>query len=1239
MAAEDVSVLVPWLRLRAVLLLFLVLQLLHPLAMCAQCPRGCSCPGLKEVHCTFRHLTSAPRNLPKDTQKVNLGYNNLQAVGGSEFTHLRHLEMLMLHGNDITAVSPGAFYSLRSLQILKLSYNKLKAVTASMFEGLVGLVRLHLDRNNIDFIEPYTFSGLTSLKLLQLEGNKLRDLHPHSFVTISFLGNFWSSGLRHLHLSDNQLQYLQPRTLQLLGKLELLSLHGNPWTCDCHLLWLLEWNNKHDGVIKCKKEPNAASDGNCVMCSTPQPLNGSQVLRLSAGQLTCERPSLGSPLKNWDSPGWDEADSEPDIPYTRDLEHPLGHLTFILSDNHGNTAHVACDAQRPSESSSMTWQYTRTPGEVTVNVSLTSHLECEVDRDVLQNLWKLVAYYYESPAILEREARKENASRVTYRYSQVHNEDTIYFTDLKGHITAEPAWLLQPRVTLQLNRRQTTTKKLALDFTTFISKEISGRGEEDVPSSWALIQRGNPGRVQSVLEGSEVSLGCTTISSGSQSVEWMMPDLSILDESKSGLALSEGGDLVISNASVSNSGVYHCIIRTENDVDMVPVRLTVKERLLSPNALNGKKMEVGIGESISLPCHVTSTQPSETRWYLPNNQILLPSQPKGRLFVNQNGTLVIKETTHEDTGEYSCLATNLYGVDMLAHMVVVTGEEDSGAGGNGDIKSAGVVATTGESILFLNEIEIEGSGFQEKLRPRATQSPKRVGGRPRHPGRFLRPGMNVKRVKDNKRKQNKSVKELDPNRWAEILAKANAKASTLPPTTQPPHPCVALSPWFKATSCIDREAEVAPSASGSGLWGHQWTRNHSPDSQIIFLNLSLTGQRHKRQVPPTTALPVPTSRLYSTASVLYGSRWHWAPKRTGTALPFPNLMGSGVRPRITTANTVSVSVLAEGDVLLPCEASGEPQPALSWTKVSTGATIQANTKHGQRFEVLKNGTFVIKNVQLQDRGQYLCTAQNTFGSDRIVITVAVQTQPPKIIDSHSTEVQVYLGKPISIDCVASGKPQAQISWILPDRTFVRDVGDLDRPAVLLPNGTLRIQSANFSSKGDYKCIASNAAGADTVTRHIHVAALPPAIGEEASESVAVHPGRSVYVHCTARAEPAPVLKWGLPSGLHVKPSQFLGRRLFVFPNGTLYIKNISPADSGRYECSATNPVGVARRVLHLSVRQEVPGPRQTQQPSQQHRVTAMYGSTVYLHCPVSTGSPRGTLWQLPSKRLLEHRYR
>ncbi|KAJ8393617.1 hypothetical protein AAFF_G00058360 [Aldrovandia affinis] len=1834
----------------------LVVLLVLPLALHA-CPRSCTCPGPREVHCTFRHLTSAPRNLPKDTERVNLGYNSIQTVSASEYTGLRRLEMLMLHGNNILSISPGAFYNLRSLQILKLSYNKLKTIDPSIFEGLSGLVRLHLDHNIIEFIEPLTFNGLISLKLLQLEGNLLRDVHPHTFVTMSFLWNFWSSSLRHLHLADNQLEYLQPGTLRHLGKLELLSLHGNPWTCDCQLRWLLEWNSKNKGVIKCKKERDSGASENCAACSSPQPLNGSQIFQLSPEQLSCDRPALRSPLKLKDSSSWEDA--EPELPHSHDLESPLGHLTFVLSDSHENRAHVLCTVKRPGEGTSIVWGALKATGKVSVNVTLTTLLDCEIDRDELQRLWRLVAYYYESPAILERGLRQGyNESRPTFQYAQSPSEDSPYFTDLKGHLTAEPEWLLQPRVTLQLNRRKTTTKKLVLDFTTFISETIDGWGGQDGTSyTWAMIQRVAPGRIQSVLEGSEVSLECKVKSSGRQPVEWMLPDLSILKESNSRVVVSEEGTLVIDKGSPSDSGLYHCLVRTESDVDVVSFRVVVRELLLSPETINGKQMSVGSGESLTIPCSVSSAKPSEISWYLPSNQILQLATLKGNVYVSTNGSLIIKKATQEDAGEYSCLAVNLYGADMLSHLVEIKGNKDSEPPTVNEME-----LTSGDfhssSKLYEEVSEVEGSGYLEIKRPVPTQTQHRMGGRHFGSRGHFSQGNTGRRVKDGKRKTNKSVKELDPNRWAQILAKTHAKTPTAsspqlittmittkttittptltttttattttappppPPSPPPPPPIPATittptttstttttptttsttasitittptTPSTTTTTAPTTTTTTVPntttnlsvrsSISGSGLTLDESTEKHtelefpikqsdfdlqppptldvtpspkqlerpvhrgkeilhiptppllnpnsvtvaytenphvtvlspqvpqpeppldrhtvqdrtkstsnsdgtqrrrppfrrrrpfqrrirpiasskniplpSPDrTQVTIAQVSTDTRGHKptaskntdsfpildsdkshsanpalsRQfthdsssreekvtagihLPPATNVPaiihekatkksmenshkthyaftthyplhhdtfmlstkppvstqkvttvpyfnnraqvtqtpsqerkqqnrnkedsmssldkdggksttkqqqptkhisqfdqktlahstvapsfftsamsrltkpdfskwefqpvtpfvpiqnpankylqpnvekdtklrtsgsnsknpaygdklrdslprtsgkqredtsktrsespkppnvpahhpwvlqqnalkklnmpntqppstssfswpypnwfpawpsgqgprlhpssssrswhlphpwgrdtgvtnrpeitaliakpttftmplaqaastpqtirptlstsagrardflllsrlrnryrqsqldafrlsqlgkfitakprinapfpkpqpppappkmhspvtpasilLPTNKPHSTPSVLYGGRWHyshWGPKKLSTALPFPNLMGNGVKPRITSVNVVSVSVLAETDMFLPCESSGEPVPALSWTKVSTGATIQANAKHGQRFEVLKNGTFVIKNVQLQDRGQYLCTAQNKFGSDRMVITLAVLTQPPKIVPPHPTDISVYLGRSINLDCLAEGRPQAQISWILPDRTFVREAGLPDTRAMLLTNGTLRIPAVNFSSKGDYKCIASNAAGADTVTYHVHVAALPPTINEVPSETMVMHTGRSVYIHCTAKGEPTPALKWSFPSGAQIKPSQFLGARFFVFPNGTLYVKSISPTDSGKYECSASNAVGSIKRVVQVDIRQEPSEPQR--RLSKQHRVSAMYGSTVYLHCPKSTNTQRGALWRLPSKTLLDYHY-
>nr|XP_061783687.1 matrix-remodeling-associated protein 5-like [Nerophis lumbriciformis] len=1701
------------------------------------CPRSCSCPGVKDVHCTFRHLTAMPNNFPKDTERLNLGYNSLTEVEGSQFRSLRKLEMLMLHGNDISTVQHGAFYSLRSLQMLKLSYNKLTRVTPGLFEGLLGLVRLHLDHNLISFIEPYSFSGLTSLKLLQLEGNILKEIHPHTFITVSLLGNFWTSSLKHLHLSDNLLDQFPASVLNTAPRLELLSLHGNPWTCDCQLHWLLQWSSTHEGVIKCKKERETSTVEICPQCFSPQPLNGTLLFGLTEDQLTCDRPVLQSSLKLWDNPVWAESDAEPDLPYTRDLEKPLGDLSFSLSDTHGNNAHVVCDVRHPGDNSPITWTVnTRTAQGLSVNVSLATILECEIDREKLQNLWQLVAYYYESPAVLERgQQRQTNSSRTTYQYFQVANENSPYFTDLKGYLVAEPAWLLQHKVTLKLNRMLTTTKKLVMDFTTVITKRInSQRGQQDnsdLTSSWAMIQRGTAGRVKTALEGSEVHLQCSVVTSHQEvKIEWMLPDLSIVESMSDKVKIDDTGDLVIMNASQSDSGLYHCMIRTKTGVDLMSLRLTVKERTMSPTAFNGQKITVEKGGSIALACEVTSVQPSQTVWYVPKNKVITPTQKTRNAAVMENGTLVVRKLMEEDSGEYSCLASNLYGVDMLSHIVEVTGEKVS--------HNSEVETETEQQTLNTDEEEGSAVDYQETVRRFVTQVPI-IEKQQKNPG------------KNKIQRKDFIVKKLDPNYWAEVLANANAKlpilqASELPlpdPTTlivptsltnpattlssytiannfpittisefrieptallletQPttlvtsparstetshqqvngiteknndvtiiatqaakganisfgdgnkkfvpsssnrrrppfrrrkpqmrrinqnlkplrpssnmlkstvppptitttstrvttttkdrPTPSLTTVTYYyqagedkvneksdykdsggldekkesniethhtvqdferkftKLQSVAEKEAKLTISAeahtlpnlkaktkvsslptnmteeteedgrikkisegkrvhileeqgetgginrnlekvkesenvlvtqsynmrhnlistihtpksnshpsleqtSGSSSkvitshlnedkikedniheenkkvngaiikpeipyvpivqpihpWLHQynqeqeqpqthkdrypekrkevnlsnrplppriaptshWSSNHHPHPvypprqgavprivptqetrpfpyprgqnpvatnrpEIIAetvkptpthgaqvrdqLLLSRLRNRYRqayidrlsqlgkivtpkprisynnpvksiqpspiplnpvRAFLPRPQAPTPSYNLQppnivkTTASSLseFNSTPHsyqptttrlqhggQRPVQAGigsqhpTALPYyPLVLGAGdggAKPRITTVNKASMSVLAEGDAVLHCKAAGNPEPRIAWTKLSTGVTIPANTKHGSRFEVFKNGSFVINAVQLQDRGQYLCTAQNMFGSDRMVITLSVQTEAPKIQPPRSTEIAIYLGKSVTLECLSSGKPPADISWILPDGTFVREIGIVHSPLsqiVLLENGTLHMQSTNFSNKGDYKCIASNAAGADTITYHLHVAALPPSISETASDTVIIPEGRSIYVHCSMKGEPFPTLKWTLPSGVHVKPSQFLGHRLFVFPNGTLYVKNVSPADAGRYECLAANTVGIAKRTVWLEVRADsssdirhppVPFPPTHHHavPSRQHSVSAMYGSAVYLHCPESSGYPRGTIWQLPSKTIMEHRY-
>ncbi|XP_073674815.1 platelet glycoprotein Ib beta chain isoform X1 [Garra rufa] len=78
-----------------------------------------------------------------------------------------------------------------------------------------------------------------------------------------------------LHLNDNHLTALPNGLLDSLPGLRLAALHGNPWSCDCGILYLRGW---------LLKQNNHASLRN-VSCSSPAHLRGRLLVYLSEQEL------------------------------------------------------------------------------------------------------------------------------------------------------------------------------------------------------------------------------------------------------------------------------------------------------------------------------------------------------------------------------------------------------------------------------------------------------------------------------------------------------------------------------------------------------------------------------------------------------------------------------------------------------------------------------------------------------------------------------------------------------------------------------------------------------------------------------------------------------------------------------------------------------------------------------------------------------------------------------------------
>ncbi|KAL2334895.1 hypothetical protein Fmac_016108 [Flemingia macrophylla] len=205
---------------------------------------------------TFHFLSSLFPNFPS-LQLLDLSYNNLTSSMfhgnlnfGSKLTEL-HLRNCSLTDSSFLVSSTSTINSSSSLLYLDLSSNLLKssAVFYSLFNYTTNLRTLYINENMLEGPIPHGFGkAMNSLEYLYLYYNKLQGDLPSFFgnmcrlqslhlsknklngeISNLFQNSTWCN--RHvfhtLHLSENQITGMIPKSIRLLSELELLYLDAN----------------------------------------------------------------------------------------------------------------------------------------------------------------------------------------------------------------------------------------------------------------------------------------------------------------------------------------------------------------------------------------------------------------------------------------------------------------------------------------------------------------------------------------------------------------------------------------------------------------------------------------------------------------------------------------------------------------------------------------------------------------------------------------------------------------------------------------------------------------------------------------------------------------------------------------------------------------------------------------------------------------------------------------------------
>ncbi|XP_053236757.1 peroxidasin homolog isoform X1 [Podarcis raffonei] len=275
--------------------------------------------------------------------------------------------------------------------------------------------------------------------------------------------------------------------------------------------------------------------------------------------------------------------------------------------------------------------------------------------------------------------------------------------------------------------------------------------------------------------------------------------------------------------------------------------------------------------------------------------------------------------------------------------------------------------------------------------------------------------------------------------------------------------------------------------------------------------------------------------------------------------------GSPARPSFVI-HPQNTEVLVGESVTLECSATGHPQPRITWTKGD-----RTPLPGDPRITITPSGGLYIQNVEQEDGGEYACFATNSIDSIHATAFIIVQAVPQFTVTPQDRIV--IEGQTVDFPCEAQGYPQPVIAWTKGGSQL-----SVDRRHLVLSSGTLRISRVALHDQGQYECQAVNIVGSQRVAVHLTVQPrVTPVFGNVPSDMTVVV-GTNVQIPCSSQGEPEPVITWN-KDGVQVTESG----KFHVSPEGFLTIRDVGPADEGRYECVARNTIGYSSVSMVLSV--------------------------------------------------------
>ncbi|XP_012614990.1 neurofascin isoform X12 [Microcebus murinus] len=311
-------------------------------------------------------------------------------------------------------------------------------------------------------------------------------------------------------------------------------------------------------------------------------------------------------------------------------------------------------------------------------------------------------------------------------------------------------------------------------------------------------------------------------------------------------------------------------------------------------------------------------------------------------------------------------------------------------------------------------------------------------------------------------------------------------------------------------------------------------------------------------------------------------------------------------PTITKQSVKDHIVDPRDNILIECEAKGNPAPSFHWTRNSRFFNIAKDPRVSMRR---RSGTLVIDfrsgGRPEEYEGEYQCFARNKFGtalSNRIRLQVSKSPLWPK---ENLDPVVVQEGAPLTLQCnPPPGLPSPVIFWMsssMEPITQDKRVSQGHSGDLYFSNVMLQDMQTDYSCNARFhfthtiqqknpftlKVLTNNPYNDSSLRNHPDmysargVAERTPSFmyPQGTASSQMVLRGMDLLLECIASGVPTPDIAWYKKGG--DLPSD---KAKFENFNKALRITNVSEEDSGEYFCLASNKMGSIRHTISVRVK-------------------------------------------------------